>query len=372
MTDPRLEKLAKVLVEYSLELKPGDRLFVSASPAASGYVAAVYRQALRRGALVAAAIEAPGLSEILLKEGSRKQIEFLPPETLCRAREYNAHLMLRAPENTRELSNCDPGKQAVSSRARRPWVRLFYGREEKGLLRWSLSYPPTQALAMEADMSLAEFEDFYFRACLCHLPDPVAAWRATARRQQRLADFLSKKKEIRLIGPDTDLTVGVAGRKFVNCKGDRNMPDGEVFTSPVEDSAEGRVRFSYPVIYNGREVEDVRLVFRAGRVVEASAAKNEAFLHKMLDTDAGARRLGELAVGVNYGIDRFTKSILFDEKIGGTVHLALGMAFPIAGGRNRSAIHWDMICDLRRGGRLLADGRVIQENGRFRKGLPYK
>ena len=369
MTDPRLEKLARVLVEYSLEIGPQSRLLISVAGPAEELARAVYRRALRRGALVSVVQSVPGLAEILLKQGSPRQLRFLPPEALEQARRYNAHLMLRAPENTRELSGCDPGRQKLQGLSRKPWVRLFYGREKRGLLRWCLTYPPTQALAMEADLSLGEFEDFYFRACLCGARDPVAAWQAVARKQERLARFLSRKKEIRLIGPDTDLTVGVAGRKFVNCKGDRNMPDGEVFTSPVEDATEGRVRFSYPALYGGREVQDVRLVFRAGRVVEASAAKNQAFLHQMLDSDPGARRLGEFALGVNYGIDRFTKSILFDEKIGGTVHMAVGLAFPAAGGRNQSAIHWDMICDLRRGGRILADGQVIQEQGRFRKGL---
>jgi len=369
MSDPRQEKLARVLVDYSLEIGPGSRLLISVNGAAGDLARAVYRLALRRGALANVVQSVPGIQEILLKEGSDRQLGFLAPEALCQAREYDAHLMLRAPENTRELSGCDPRKQKLQGLARKPWVKLFYGREKAGRLRWCLTYPPTQALAMEADMSLGEFEDFYYRACLCEARDPVAAWRVVARRQERLARFLSKKREIRLVAPDTDLTVGLAGRRFVNCKGDRNMPDGEVFTSPVEDATEGRVRFTFPVIYNGREVDDVRLVFKAGKVVEASAAKNERFLHEMLDTDPGARRLGEFAVGVNYGIDRFTKSILFDEKIGGTVHMAVGMAFPAAGGKNQSALHWDMICDLRRGGRIEADGRVIQENGRFRRGL---
>ncbi len=369
MSDPRQEKLARVLVDYSLEIGPKSRLLVSVNGRAEDLAREVYRLALRRGALVNVVQAVPGTQEILLKEGSDRQLGFLPPETLCQAREYDAHLMLRAPENTRELSGCDPKRQKLLGLARKPWVRLFYGREEAGRLAWCLTYPPTQALAMEADMSLAEFEDFYYRACLCHAADPVAAWRAVARRQEKLARFLSKKKVIRVVGPDTDLTVGVAGRKFVNCKGDRNMPDGEVFSSPIEDATEGRVRFTFPAVHNGREVEDVRLTFRSGRVVEATAAKNEAYLHQMLDTDKGARTLGEFAVGVNYGIDRFTKSILFDEKIGGTVHMAVGLAFPAAGGRNQSAIHWDMICDLRRGGKILADGEVIQEDGRFRKGL---
>jgi aminopeptidase len=365
MQDPRETKLARVLIDYAMEAGPGKRLLISASASSSSLVRECYRRALQRGAFVSVHMNAPGLQEILLKEGSRRQLEWLAPESLFLAREYDCHLILRSSENTRELSGCDPEKQKISSGARRPWQKLFYGREAAGKLRWCLTCPPTQALAMDAEMSLTEFEDFYFRACLCHKSDPVAAWRAVAASQQRLVNRLKGVKEIHIVGPDTDLRVGVAGRRFINCCGTINMPDGEVFTSPVEDSAEGRIRYSYPVIHNGREVDDVRLVFRAGRVVEASAAKNEAYLHRMLDSDPGARRLGELAIGTNYGVDRFTKQILFDEKIGGTVHLALGMAYPSAGGKNKSSIHWDMICDLRRSGAIYADGRLLQRNGRF-------
>jgi aminopeptidase len=369
MTDPRTEKLARVLIDYSLGLKRGGTLCIRSSVGAVPLVQAAYRRALERGALVSASLGVPGLREILLKEGSRRQLEFLPPEDVFRAKKYDAHLVLRAPENTRELSGCSPERQRIAALAGRPWQKTFFAREAAGKLKWCLTCPPTQALAMEADMSLAEFEDFYYRACLCHKADPVAAWRGVARRQRKLAARLTRAKEVRIVAADTDLTVGVGGRRFISCCGTANMPDGEVFASPVEDSAEGHIRYSFPVIHNGREVEDVRLTFRAGKVVDASAGKNQDYLHKMLDSDAGARRLGEVAVGTNYDITRFTKSILFDEKIGGTVHLAVGMAYPAAGGKNRSAIHWDMICDLRRGGSLYADGKLIQRNGRFRRGL---
>jgi aminopeptidase len=369
MTDPRLQKLARVLIDYSLRVRRGTRLRIGGSAGAADFVREACRRALRRGALVSASLAVPGLQELLLKEGSRRQLNFAPPEHVFVAEKYDAHLFLRAPENTRELSGCDPDRQRLAAGARRRWQKVFYGREARGRLRWCFSAPPCQALAMEADMSLAEFEDFYFRACLCHRSDPVAAWKAVARRQKRLAARLSRASEIRIVAADTDLRVGVAGRKFINCCGTANMPDGEVFTSPVENSAEGRIRFTYPAIHGGREVDDVRLTFKAGRVVEATAAKNQAYLRRMLDSDPGARRLGELALGTNYDVKRFTKSILFDEKIGGTVHLAVGMAYPLAGGRNRSAIHWDMVCDLRRGGAVYADGKLIQKSGRFRRGL---
>jgi aminopeptidase len=369
MKDPRLLKLARVLVDYSLKVKKGQKLHISSSAGPVDLVQEVYRRALQRGALVSSELVVPGLTEILLKEGSRQQLKFLAPELLCIARKYDAHMILRAPENTRELSSCDPDRQSLMATSRKPWQKLFYGREAAGQLTWSLTYPPTQALAMDADMSLSEFEDFYFRACLCHKADPVKAWQQVARRQEKLARRLNGVSEIHITAADTDLRVGVAGRKFINCCGTMNMPDGEVFTSPIEDSAEGCIRYSFPVIHGGREVEDVRLKFKAGRVVDASASKNEEYLIRQLDTDPGARRLGELALATNYDIKRFTKQILFDEKIGGTVHLAVGMAYPSAGGKNNSAIHWDMICDLRRGGAIHADGQLIQKNGRFVKGL---
>jgi aminopeptidase len=238
-------------------------------------------------------------------------------------------------------------------------------RSAAGELRWALTLFPTQAYAAEADMSLAEYEDFFYRACLCDRPDPVEAWRVQSDETRRLADWTNGREEIRLEGPGTDLTLNVSGRTFVAADGRHNMPDGEFFTGPVEDSVNGEVTFSYPAVYGGREVAGVKLRFRDGKVVDASAERNEDFLLKTLDTDEGARRLGELGIGTNYGIDRFTKEILLDEKIGGTIHLAVGMSYPETGGKNSSAVHWDMVCDLRQGGRITVDGVELQSNGRF-------
>jgi aminopeptidase len=210
---------------------------------------------------------------------------------------------------------------------------------------------------------LADFEDFVYSACLADQPDPVASWTKLKERQQAMIDWLAGKREVRIVGPDTDLTLGIAGRPFINCWGDNNMPDGEIFTSPEETKVNGRVRFSYPAITHGREVEDVRLWFEDGRVVQATAAKNEAFLAATLDTDPGARRLGEFAFGTNTGIQRFIKNTLFDEKIGGTVHMALGAGYPESGSQNDSAIHWDMVCDLRSGGEVFVDGDLFAKDG---------
>ena len=224
---------------------------------------------------------------------------------------------------------------------------------------------PTDAYAQDAEMATDEFADFVVAACKLDQPDPVAAWRAQAAEQQRLIDWLADKREVRLRGPDTDLTLGIAGRTWINADGTNNFPDGEIFTGPVEDSVEGHVRFSYPVVTAGREVHDVRLRFAGGRVVDASAAKNEEYLIRTLDTDPGARVLGEFAFGTNFGISRFIKNILLDEKIGGTVHMALGRGYPETGNVNESAVHWDLICDLREGGAVDVDGEPFLRDGRF-------
>jgi aminopeptidase len=215
-------------------------------------------------------------------------------------------------------------------------------------------------------MSQREYEDFVFRAGLLHLPDPIGEWKKISERQQRLADFLNGAKEVRVIGKDTDLKVGVEGRRWINCDGHENFPDGEVFTGPIEDATEGTIRYSFPAVHHGRECHDIVLKFKAGKVVEARASKGEEFLLGMLEQDPGARVLGEFAIGTNFGIQQYTKNTLFDEKIGGTCHAAIGAAYPETGGKNDSGLHWDMVCDLRQKGcRIEVDGVVILEEGRF-------
>jgi aminopeptidase len=281
------------------------------------------------------------------------------------AEEADARLRVMADTNTRALSGVDPSRQTRRQSAVKPLMETMMRRSASGELRWALTLFPTQAYAAEADMSLAEYEDFFYRACLCDRPDPVEAWRAQSTETKRLADWMGGREEVRLEGPGTDLTLNVSGRTFVAADGRHNMPDGEFFTGPVEDSVNGLVTFSYPAVYGGREVSGVKLRFEDGRVVDASAERNEDFLLKTLDTDEGARRLGELGIGTNYGIDRFTKEILLDEKIGGTIHLAVGMSYPETGGKNSSAVHWDMVCDLRQGGRITVDGQELQSDGKF-------
>lgn len=267
--------------------------------------------------------------------------------------------------NTRQLSKADPARQAKHSLARKPLMDTFMKRSAAGEYRWCVTLFPTEALAMEAEMSLDEYEEFFYRACFVDKEDPVAEWLAVADKHERLVEWINGRKEVHIEGEGTDLTLGIDGRTFIPADGTFNFPDGEFFTGPEEDKTNGHITFTYPAIYGGQGVEGIKLRFENGRIVEATATKNEDFLLKTLDTDDGARVLGELGIGTNYSVPEFTGDILLDEKIGGTVHLAVGASYPETGGKNQSAVHWDMVCDLRRGGRISVDGDVLMENGKF-------
>lgn len=366
--DARVEKWARVLVDYSLRLKAGDYLVVESTPLAEPLIREAFRQAVRRGAHVDVRLGLPGLSRLFYTEASDEQLRFISPIRRLVIERADATLSISAPFNVKELTGVDPARLAAASAAAAPLMQTFMERSASGSLRWCLTNYPTHALAQEAAMSLDEYAEFVFAAGLLDANDPVAAWQEQSRRQAALIAVLERAQELRVVAEDTDLRVGVAGRRWVNADGSHNFPDGEVFTGPVEDAVEGTIRFTYPAIHLGREVVDVRLTFERGRVVEARAAQGEDLLRALLDTDEGARRVGEFAIGMNYGITRFTKSTLFDEKIGGTVHLALGAGYPETGSTNRSAIHWDLVCDLRRGGELYADGRLILRDGKLVEG----
>jgi len=214
-------------------------------------------------------------------------------------------------------------------------------------------------------MSISEYEDFVYGAGYIDRKDPIAEWKELEKKQEGICKILDGKKRLRIVSKDTDLKMSIEGRKWVNCCGTANFPDGEVFTGPVEDSVEGHIRFSFPGIYEGREIEDIQLPFKKGRVIKAVAAKGEELLEQLLETDKGARYVGEIAAGTNYNIQKFTKHMLFDEKIGGTVHLAIGRSIPESLGKNQSAIHWDMLCDMKKGGEIYADGELVYKDGKF-------
>ncbi len=365
MTDPRVETVARILVDYSVSVQPGQFVVIQGTPAGTPLILALYQRVLERGGHPWLRLGLDEVNEIFFKYASDEQLDFVAPVDRQLIEEIDARISVWTETNTKALTNVDPARQARASAARRPLLERFLERAAKKELRWTGTAYPTNAFAQDAEMSLREFEDFVYGAALVHEPDPIAAWQEVSRAQQRLVDWLSDKDQVRLVGPDTDLTLSIKGRSWVNCDGHENFPDGEIFTGPVEDSVNGHVRFTYPACTNGREVEDVRLWFEGGKVVKASAAKNQEFLLTMLDTDEGARYLGEFAFGTNRGIQRFTKNILFDEKIGGTVHMALGAGYPETGSRNRSAIHWDMICDLRQGGEVWVDGVLFAQDGKF-------
>ncbi|HEX5503740.1 MAG TPA: aminopeptidase [Thermomicrobiales bacterium] len=369
MADPRYQKLAGVLIHYALGIRPGDRLLIVSAPPAAPLIREVYREALRAGAHPETRIELAGLDEIRLREGSDEQVRYLSEPRLREADSYDAQLRIGAAENTMALSGVDPRRIAMAQQAQSPLRGRLSERTARRELRRTGTLFPTPAYAQQAGMSLPDYEEFVFHACLIDRDDPAATWRAHAADWQRIADFLAARDEIRIVAPGTDVTYRVGGRTWINSSGSNetgslNFPSGEVYTGPIEGSVNGTVRFTYPAIYLGNEVADVRLTFRDGKVVAATAARGQALLDSMLDLDEGARYLGEVAFGLNEQIDRFTRNILFDEKIGGTMHMALGQSYPNSGGKNQSAIHWDLICDLREG-TVYADGQVCYAAGRF-------
>jgi aminopeptidase len=365
MADQRLLRLAQVLVRYSLEIKKGDRLAIQTGPIAAPLVNEVVREAVRAGAFPETFVSLPGTQEIVLKEGSDEQLQYIPPSLRMVIEEYETQLQLFSQENTKALSGVDPARLALAREASRELSKTYMRRSAEGSLRWCIAMFPTNAYAQDANMSLSDFEDFVYHACFLDDEDPVARWQELSRQQERLVQRLKDKHTVHLRGQDTDLTLSIAGRGFINADGHRNFPDGEFFTSPIEDSANGTIRFSFPASFAGRSVEDVRLRFEKGVVVEATAAQGQDYLDKMLGLDEGARRLGEFAFGNNRNVDRCTKNILFDEKMGGTVHLALGAGFPEVGGVNQSALHWDMVCDLRNGGEVYVDDELFSKDGQF-------
>lgn len=370
MHDARLDRLAEVLVRYSVNVRKGDVILLRGATVAEPLVVACFREIVRAGGIPVLRLRIPETEEILCREGEEEQVSYLYPGNRRDVDDANGLISIMAEDNTKAMTNVDPAKQTLVTKARKPVLDALLKRaalDGPRKFRWVGTQYPCPASAQDAEMSLSEYEDFVFSAGLLHVRDPAAAWKKIGEAQQRVCDFLNRAKEIRFVAPDTDLRLGIAGRKWINCDGRNNFPDGEVFTGPIEDATEGTVRYTFPAVFHGQEVHDVRLTFRAGKVVDATAAKGEAVLHKMLSQDKGARTLGEIAIGTNYAIRNYTKNTLFDEKIGGTFHAALGAAYPESGGKNSSALHWDMVCDLRSGGRIEVDGEEISRNGRFRE-----
>lgn len=359
MNDSRIRNHARILVNYSIGARRGDTVGVSGGVLAEPLLLAVYEELLRAGAFPVLRMSPQGIMESFYRHAQPHHLRTITPFEDAYARCLQASIRIASDGNTRGLSAADPAKQTQLARTMKPVADLMRRKS------WVITLFPTNAYAQDAEMSLPDFEDFVYGAMFADEKDPVAAWKALRKRQAKLITWLEGAKDVRIVGKGTDIRMSVRKRTFVNSDGHKNMPSGEVFTSPVEDSVEGVIEYDYPVCNAGREIDGIRLVFRKGVVVEATASKNEQFLKEMLKADAGASRLGELGIGTNMKIQRFTKTILFDEKIGGTIHLAVGQSFSETGGRNKSAIHWDMIKDLRKGGAIYVDGRIFQKDGKF-------
>jgi aminopeptidase len=365
MADPRVEAVAKILVDYSVEVKPNQLVRVSGGPEGAPLILAIYQKVLERGAYPFLRVEPEEVEELFYSYASDAQLAYIPPFMKDMIEQIDASIGIWTDVNTKQLTNADPTKQSRRMVAMRPLSDRLLERAAKKELRWSGTIHPIQAFAQDAEMSLREFEDFVYKACLIHEPDPINAWKKVSKEQQRVTDWLNKAKQIHVVGPDTDLKLEVTSRKWINCDGHENFPDGEIFTGPIEKSVNGHIRYTYPACLHGREVEDVQLQFKDGKVVKATATKNEQFLLKMLESDEGAKYVGEFAFGTNFGIQSFTKNTLFDEKIGGTIHIALGKGYPESGSKNKSAIHWDMVCDLRDGGEVRVDGTLFLKDGKI-------
>jgi aminopeptidase len=364
MTDMRLNQLAKILVNYSLELKPGDQLEIRTNPLAHDLALIVYEEAVKAGAYVHNSISLPGSEEIFYHFANEDQLDYVSPIRKQIYETFDAVLAISAEHNTRALSGIDPSRISRARKATTSLMKTFLERAANLDLRWCLTSFPTNASAQEADMSLKEYQDFVYDAGLLDKPDPVEAWQKEGKRQRELIDWLSGKELVELKGEDIDLKLSIKNRTFKEADGKYNFPDGEIFTGPVEDSANGWVRFNYPAIHEGKEVIDVELWFEAGKVVKESASKGQELLTSLLNTDPGARFLGEWGIGTNYGIQRFTKNMLFDEKMGGTIHLAIGSGYPETGSANESAIHWDMLCDMTES-EIKIDGDLFYKDGKI-------
>jgi aminopeptidase len=371
MSDPRLRKLAEILVRYCVKALPGDRVGIMPQGSVASSVSlqsAVLREVLKAGATPHPYI-IPMVAEefdyVFFSTASDAQLQRLDRIYEVVAKEFDCDITIMCETNTKRLSHVDSERQAMSARAHSDLNRQFMIRAAKGELRWVLTAFPTSAYAQDAEMSLEEYEDFVYSSMLADTEDPISLWEDIGRKQKGLVEWLGGRKMVQVKGKHVDMSFSIEGRTFINCDGRRNMPDGEIFTGPVEDTVNGWLESTYPAIKSGIDVGKVTFRFESGAIVRADAEKNQAHLDKLLATDQGSHRLGEFGIGTNNAIKVFTKNMLFDEKIGGTIHVAAGFGFPESGAKNESGIHWDFLCDMTEGGRITVDDQPFYDSGRF-------
>lgn len=360
------EKYAKVLVDYSAKVGKGDLTVISTSSYESQpLVKEIYKQVLQKGGYPVVRCGIPGIQETFIKYANDEQLEYIDPMLKVEYEKADKFISIGAPLNVKSMAKADSKKMAKRSGATRSLSDMMLDRAAKGELDWVIADFPTNALAQEANMSLDEYTEFLINACYLHLDDPIAKWKEIDEKQQKMADYLTQTSKLHIIGEDTDITFSTKGRIWKNCSGQCNFPDGEIYTSPVEDSANGTIYFDFPQIYRGNEAQKVRLRLENGKVVEAHAEKGEGFLLDMLNMDEGSRFVGEIAIGTNDMIQDVTGNILFDEKIGGAIHMAIGASYPETGGKNVSGLHWDLIKNMKNGSEIYADDKLIYKDGRF-------
>jgi aminopeptidase len=365
MPDQRVARLAQLLVEYSLKVQPGERIAIAGTTQAEPLMLECMRQVFRAGAHPHLSPVFPAEDYIRFAEASDDQLEYISPFMRLVIEEFDGFIQLSSTANSRSLSGINPERQGIRAKAMTPLMKRYMERHGRRDLRILITMFPTASQAQDAEMSLVELEDYVYASTYCDGDNPVDAWKKVYEEQQGLVEWLKGKESVVIKGPDVDLSLSIKGRDFINAHGEINMPDGEVYTSPVEDSLMGWIRFGYPAIMRGQEVIGVELKFEAGRVVEANAEKGEALLLQMLDVDEGARYAGEFAIGTNRRINHFMRNMLFDEKMGDTIHLALGAGFPEIGGTNESGIHWDMLCKMKDGGKIYVDDDLFYDSGEF-------
>jgi aminopeptidase len=361
-------KLAKLVVSYSLDVKPNDLVGIYGNADAASLIREIYRETIKAGAhVIDTQIGIPGITEIFYKHANDEQLEYHDQTRIDVAKKITKTAFIMSSFNTRALSKINPEKKAKRANALRESRKIRSERTAKGEMSWVICPYPSFAFAQEANMGIDDYTEFVYNS-LALKDDPVKHWTNVKKMQDKIIKVLNKGKELRIVGEDTDLVLGIDGRKWINCCGDRNLPDGEVFTSPIEDAVNGTIRFTYPGLYSGQEIENIWLKFKDGVVVDYDAVKGKNLLAKLLELE-NAKILGETAIGTNYGITQFTKNMLFDEKMGGTVHLALGNGIPEAGSKNISPIHWDILKDMKsKDSKIYLDGEIIYEAGEWKIG----
>lgn len=363
-----LNKYAALLCDYCLELKKGEKLYLNSTTLAIPLIKEIYRESIKRGVHTEVDLSFNEQGKIFLDGADDDQLKYIPTLRREAIENFDAYLIVRAPYNLKEEQNVDPAKKKKRQQEIGPLTKTYFERTGNGSLKRSLCQYPTQANAQEADMSLEEYEDFIYNACMLYADDPAGEWLKVRAGQQKLVDHLNTAEKVRYVNHHSDISFSVKDRTWINSDGRNNMPSGEVFTGPVENTVQGKIHFNYPSIFMGKEVSGITLWVEDGQVIKWNAKKGEDILDRVFEVD-GARYFGEVAIGTNYNIQQATKNILFDEKIGGTIHMAVGQSYIQTGGKNQSAIHWDMIADMTEGGEIYADEEMIYQNGKFLNGL---